>query len=146
MAQKRRVAHDELRRRPLRFRRIVGVAQVQYRVGLADGVQRRQDGPLRVREPVGLVPLDVADPQRRPRQFRRVVVDLQPQHLVRLHPRRQPQPPLRRRVVDDLLLQVQQRPQRDVQEVAAAARRVQHLHRRQPLPERLQAGAGPGTI
>ena len=35
-------------------------------------------GRLRVREPVGLMPLDVADPQRRPRQLRRIVVDLHP--------------------------------------------------------------------
>ena len=42
-------------------------------------------GTLGVGEAVGLVPLDVADPQGRPRQFGGVVVDLQPQHLAGLH-------------------------------------------------------------
>ena len=83
-------------------------------------------GAVGIGEAVGLVPLDVADPQGGFRQLRRVLVDLQAHHLVGLHRGRQAMPAPGRGEVDDLPFQIQQRAQGDVEEVAAAAGRVQH--------------------
>ena len=72
----------------------------------------------------GLVPLDIANPQGCAGQLRGVVVNLQPQHLVRLHRRSQVDPALGRPEVNGGLLQVQERPQCQVEKIPAAAGRV----------------------
>ena len=88
------------------------------------------------------MPLNIPNPQRRPCEFRSVMIRLDSRHLAWVHSRNQPMPASFRRVVHHLLFEVEQRAQRDIQEVAAAASRVQHAHARQPLPECVKRGAG----
>ena len=78
MAQERRVAYDELGRRPLRLRGIFLIRQIQDRIGLYDGHERSQDRAVVVGESVVLVPLDVTNPKRRAGQLSGVWVDLKP--------------------------------------------------------------------
>ena len=63
MAEKRRVADDELGGGPFGFGGIVRVGKVEDGIGLADGVHGGQDGCLEVVDAVGLVPLDVTYPK-----------------------------------------------------------------------------------
>jgi hypothetical protein len=77
--QKRRIPHDDIRRRPFWFRPI----RIHDGIPLLDGIQRLEDRVLGQREAVREHPLDLADPDRDPRQFRRVGVELDPEHRFR---------------------------------------------------------------
>ena len=95
-----------------------------------------QDRVAQVGEAVGQHPLDLADPDDHPGQLGRVGVELDAEHRLRadlreLHRHLQRQ----RRPQDRLALQVLERLQREVEEVARAAGRVEHAHGAQPLEE-----------
>ena len=137
VAQERRVADDELGLGPRRRDGGAFVVVGEDRVAQLDVVEGLQHRVARVAVAVVQHPLDVADPDRDARQLLRVRVDLDPQHVVRVHPRElagDAQP--LRAPPDRLVLQVLEQSQRHVQEVARPARRVQHSHRPQPLEER----------
>ncbi len=134
-AQKRRVADDHVGLGPFGFRAI----GVQQRVPVLDAIQRLQDGVGGVRVAVAPAPLDVADPDGDAGQFGGVVVDLQPQDVVRAG------------LEHDLgvleaeiagfdahaLFQVPQGLERQVEEVARAAGGIQHAEFVQPQQEAL---------
>jgi hypothetical protein len=75
-AEKRRIAHDHIRVRPLGLFRMGRVRQVQQGVLLTDVVERLEDRVARVAESMREHPLDLADPDRDSRQLGRERVDL----------------------------------------------------------------------
>ena len=89
MPQERRVADYEFRGGPFGFCGIVGVGEVEYGVGLPNGVQRAEYRIMPVCKSVELVPLDIAYLERGSRYLRRVRVYLQSVHLARTHGWRQ---------------------------------------------------------
>ena len=113
---------------------------------MADGVQRRQDGVLGVGEAVAAVPLDVANPQGGARQFGGVVFQLNAQHLVGLDAGRQAVPAPGGGVINDPLFQIQQLAQGNIEEVAAAARRVEDGYGGEAVAKGVQGGAGIGFV
>lgn len=77
--QKWRVAHDDIRLGPLRFRAI----WVQQGVPVGDAVQGLQNGVGGVRVAVAAAPLDIADPDGDAGQFGGVFVDFQAEDVMR---------------------------------------------------------------
>ena len=84
-AQKRRVAHDELRLRPLRLLRMLRVGKVQDRVHLPDRLDGRQHRMVGHLEAVVVHPLQIADPDHDLGKLLGVGVDLQPVKLRGIH-------------------------------------------------------------
>ena len=109
-------------------------------------VERAQDRVAAVAEAVADHPLDLADPDGHAGELGGVGVDLDAQDrlgadLRDLHRALEDE----RAPVDGLELEVLERPQRDDQEVAGAARGVEHADAAQSLEEGLEDGvAGPG--
>jgi len=99
-------------------------------------VQRAQDRVAPVAQAVAEHPLDLADPDRDPRQLGGVGVDLDAQDRIGPDPRElaglleDQAPPL-----DRLPLEVLERAERDEQEVAASAGGIEHAHPAQALEE-----------
>lgn len=78
-AQKRRIAHNDIRLGPFGFRAI----GVQQSIPMFDAIQRLQDGVGGVRVAVAPAPLNVADPDGDAGQFGGVVVDFQAEDIMR---------------------------------------------------------------
>ena len=102
------------------------------RVSTFNAVDVVQDGAVGVVKSVGIVPLDIANPQGGFRQLSRVFVNLQAHHLGRVHQRRARRAVKCDLIVDGLPLEVEQRFEGDVEEVAAAAGRIQSFGIGQP--------------
>ena len=120
----------------MRFDRIfAGVVESDGGVPTFNAVDVVQDRAVGVGESVGLMPLDIANPQGGFGQLRRVLVDLQAHHLGRVHQRRAGPAVKSDLIVDGLPLQVEQRFEGYVQEVAAAAGGVEGGNRRQATAE-----------
>ena len=145
-AQERRVADHRIRRRPLRLPALLlrlptvrrPVLRRQQRVAALDGVERLQDRVARFAEAVAPHPLDLADPHRHPGQLGGVGVDLQPPHVGRADRRERPLKPHRLGFQLHPVLQVLERVQRQVQEVARAAGGVEHREGAKPGEEPAQ--------
>ena len=108
---------------------MLGIAQVEHRVALLDGLQRLEDGVAQVGEAVGDHPLDLADPDDDAGQLGRVGVKLDAEHCLGadlgelhrdVHRQRRPE--------DGLTLQVLERLQGEVEEVARATCGIEHAH------------------
>ncbi len=129
-AQERRVADDDVRLGPSRFPRLPALVVGQDGVHLLDVVQLFEHRVRGQAVAVLVEPLNVADPDGDLRQLVGVGVGLDAVELFRRgrvvlkgEPRRQAVGERQRR---RLLPEIEQFPQRHVEEVAAAARRVQH--------------------
>ena len=92
------------------------------------------------------MPLDIADPEGGAGEFSGVGVYLQPQHLVGLHPRIHLLPAPQVVEFDNLLFEVEEGTEGGVEEIAAAASRVEHLHGGETVLEVLEPGAGGGAV
>jgi len=131
VAHEGRIPHHRIRHRP---RRLLPVF-AQHRVAAFDVVQRVEHR-VQLEAVTALdAPLQLAYPHRHPRQLGRVAVDLDAQHVVRAgHVHLALQAQLFGFQVH-LVLDVLQAAQRQVEEVAAAAGRVEHAVGLQPLQE-----------
>jgi len=127
--EKRWVAHLGVRRRPGRGRAVLG----QHGVAALDGVQLAKHRVGRGREAVPTRPLDMPDPHRHPRQLGRVRIQLDPQHRLRPHLRELALQAQCLRFHHDPVLQILERQQGQVKEVAGPAGRVQHAVSPQPV-------------
>jgi hypothetical protein len=87
-------------------------------------------------------PLDMADPDRHAGQLRRVGVHLQPQHGLRSHLRELALRAEGFGLNHRLMLQILERQQREVEEVAGTAGGVQHPEGAQPVDEAAQQRLG----
>ena len=131
-AQERRVADDDVGPRPLRLE----VVRRQDRVPALDGVEGLQDRIAGFPEAVAPHPLDLPDPDRHARQLGRVGVELDPLDVGRADFRERPlEAPQRLGLELDAVLEVLERLQRQVQEVARAAGRVEHRESPQAVEE-----------
>ena len=132
VAQERRIAEDDIGFRPCGFNRFALLIEGQDRVHLFDGFDRLQDRLAGHAEAVVAQPLNVTDPDGDLREFVRVFVDLDAVQLLR----RRRKARLRQHAretqlgheVGHFFPQIEQKSQRDIQEVAAAASRIEHLH------------------
>ncbi len=133
--QKRWIANNHVRRRPHRFHGLPGRAVGQDGIHAAHSLNRLEDRFGRRAKAVAAQPLDIADPDRGLRQFVRIRVDLDAVELPRRRrnalQRRYRRQPQRQHPVVHRFPQVEQREQRQVEEVAAAGRRVEHADARQ---------------
>ena len=131
-AQKRRVADHDVGRRPGRF----GAVGRQDRVSALDGVQRLEDRVARLREAVAPHPLEFADPDRHPGELGRVGIDLDALDVGRADLRKRALQAQRLRLELHAMLEVLERLQREVEEIARAAGRVEHREPAQPVEKR----------
>ena len=133
--QKRRIADDDIDDRPIRFGRIPLVVESQNRIFADDVVLQFFQNRLLERLPVTIVltPLDVADPDDDACQGMSDGIDFDAVHLARVDFGRRHLQARPKRVLDDLFFQVHQHLQGDVEEVAAAAGRVEHGGAANPL-------------
>ncbi|MNF68744.1 hypothetical protein D3C84_506100 [compost metagenome] len=139
VTEKRRITNNHLRRRPLRFAAVFG----NQCIAVFNAVERTQDRVLRNRPAVALAPLQVTDPYGNAGQFGGVFVDLQAEHVGRagfdVH---LPAEAEQFQVNLCGMLQVFQGMQGEVEEVARAARRVEHAKAAQAFEITLIGGHG----
>ena len=98
----------------------------QQRVPAFNVLERFQDRPVAQAVAVAQHPLNLADPDREPRQFGGVGIELEAEHGFRPDRWKTPLQAQRLGFQHDLMLNVLQRPQRQVQKVARATGGVQH--------------------
>ena len=109
---------------------------VQQRVVADDIVERLQDRIARGVEAVLAHPLDFADPHRHARQLGRERVDLDAEHVLRADAGKLAAKPQRFALGVDAMLDVLQRLQAEIEEVAGAAGRIENAELLQALQER----------
>ena len=113
-AEKRRVSDNYVRRRPFRLRSIV----VQHRIPALDRLQRSEDRILRRVKAVAAHPLNLADPHRHSRKLGGIWVELDPEDTFGPDAGEAPMKTERLGVEVGAVLDILQRPKRDVEEVA----------------------------
>jgi hypothetical protein len=143
VAQERRIPHYHRGFWPGRFSRIPRVTQVEDGVTAVDVRERPQNRVSMIGKPVREHPLDLADPDDDPREFRGVRIQLDAQHSLRthlwkLHGRLEGE----RSPEDGLALEILERLQREVEEVAGATGRVEDPDGAQAIEERVQKCLG----
>ena len=148
-ADEGRVADDVVGFRPVGASRGPAVVQRQecvLRADVAEAAQHR----IGDRAAALQVPLEVSDPQHQLGDRRRTRIDLQPQEMARIDGAiAQPQrflPAQRRQRLQHFALELLHQHERDVQEIAGAARRVEHARGRQPSLKRADRGDRGGQV
>jgi len=146
IAQKRRIADDELRLRP------GGLAAIgiQQRIPAFDGMQRPQNRPTRHVKTIAAHPLDFPDPHCRSGQFGGKQIDLDALHALWPHGRKLPvQPerllpvqPERLGVYVDAMLEILESLQPQIQKIARPAGRIQNPHLAQSFQKTVVQGLG----
>ena len=130
-AQERRVAHDHVRVGPLGPRAV----RVQNRIPALDGVERAQDRVAAGVEAVGAHPLDLADPDRDAGELGGVGVELDAEHGLGPDCGEAAGQAERLGLEVGAVLDVLERAQREIEEVARAAGGVEHAERLEPFEE-----------
>ena len=137
-AQKRRIADQDIGFGPVRF----AALRRQDCVPALNGLQRLQDRVLPHGEPIAAHPLNFADPHRHAGQFGGVGIDLYALDVGRADRWKAPLQAQLFGLQLHLMLQILQRQQRQIQEVARTAGGVQHPKTAQPFQKLVQQPLG----
>ena len=121
---------------------MLGIGEVEDRVHAADRVGGLEDRVLRPGEAVLARPLQVADPHRHLGEVEGVRVDLDPVELARVHAGEVASHSALVGEAQYLALEVEELLKGDVEEVAGAARRVEHLDAGETVEEVADEGVG----